>query len=298
MPEVADARPERAVRAERRRTLARVGLVVPALLFLAVFLVLPYANIVVMSLRVPGVGMPYGVGYTAGNYLRVFTDTYFLQILADTVMLGVVTTVICLLIGYPVAYHLARTQSRWKGVLYVFVLSPLLVGVVVRSFGWLILLSGNGVINQALVATGLFDRLALMNNRFGVTLALVHVFLPFMILPLIGNLQSIDPTLETAARSLGATRLQAFRRIVLPLSMPGIQAGSILVFVLTLSAYVTPVMLGGAQVRTMSVLVVQRLLDGFQWPLGAALALVLSLTGAVAVGLYVKFSGRLMRGVA
>lgn len=298
MRAAADPRPERAARAARRRYLARFGLVAPALLFLAVFLILPYVNIIVMSARVPGVGVPYGVGYTADNYLRVLTDAYFLQILADTVLLGVMTTLICLIIGYPVAYHLARTQSRWKGVLYVFVLSPLLVGVVVRSFGWLILLSGNGVINQALVGSGLFERMQLMNNRFGVTLALVHVFLPFMILPLVGNLQSIDPTLETAGRSLGATRFQVFRRIVLPLSMPGIQAGSILVFVLTLSAYVTPVMLGGAQVRTMSVLVVQRLIDGFQWPLGAALALVLSLTGALAVGLYMKLSGRFMRGVA
>ncbi len=299
MREVADSGPERAARAARRRYLARFGLVAPALLFLVIFLILPYINIIVMSMRTPGVGVPYGAGFTINNYLRVLTDSYFLQILADTVLLGVMTTVICLLLGYPVAYHLARTQSRWKGVLYVLVLSPLLVGVVVRSFGWLILLSGNGVVNQALVGSGIVERgLQLMNNRFGVTLALVHVFLPFMILPLIGNLQSIDPTLETAGRSLGATRFQVFRRIVLPLSMPGIQAGSILVFVLTLSAYVTPVMLGGAQVRTMSVLVVQRLIDGFQWPLGAALALVLSLTGALAVGLYIKGSGRFMRGVA
>lgn len=288
----------RARQLTRRRDLARLWLVIPALLFLAVFLILPYVNIVVMSLRVPGVGVPYGVGFTLGNFGRVLTDWYYLQVLADTVMLGVMTTAICLVLGYPVAYHLARSSSRWKGVLYVFVLSPLLVGVVVRSFGWLILLSGNGVVNQALVATGLFDRLPLMNNHFGVIVALVHVFLPFMILPLVGNLQSIDPTLESAGRSLGASRWQVFRRVTLPLSMPGIQAGSILVFVLTLSAYVTPVMLGGAQVRTMSVLVVQRLIDGFQWPLGAALALVLSVTGAAAVGLYLKLSGRYMRGVA
>jgi len=172
------------------------------------------------------------------------------------------------------------------------------VGVVVRSFGWLILLSNNGVINKALLDLHLVDSaLQLMNNRFGVTVALVHVFLPFMILPLVGTIGSIDPNLESAGRSLGATRLQVFRRIYLPLSWPGIQAGSILVFVLTLSAYVTPVMLGGAQLKTMSVLVVQNLIDNFQWPRGAALALILAACGAAAVALYARATRGLMRGI-
>ena len=136
-----------------------------------------------------------------------------------------------------------------------------------------------------------------MNNMFGVTIALVHVFLPFMILPLVGALQAVDPSLETAARSLGASRLTAFRRIVLPLSWPGIKSGTILVFVLALSAYVTPNMLGGAQVRTWSVLVVQALVDNFQWPHGAALALVLAGCGALTVTAYVQAGARLTRGV-
>jgi len=273
-------------------------LIAPALVLIGVFLVLPYLNIVVMSLREPAVGAPYGTGLTVGNYTRILGDGYFLGVLADTLLLGVTTTVICLLLGYPVAYHLARTNSRYQGVLYVLVLSPLLVGVVVRSFGWLILLSGNGVINRALIDLGMLETgLQLMNNRLGVTIALVHVFLPFMILPLIGVIQSIDPVLETAGQSLGASRLMVFRRLVLPLSWPGIQAGTILVFVLTLSAYVTPVMLGGAQMKTMSVLVVQSLIDNFQWPAGAALALVLAACGLVAVAVYAKLSGLLMKGV-
>jgi putative spermidine/putrescine transport system permease protein len=283
----------------RKAAWTRRALLAPAAIVLGVFLVIPYVNIIVMSFRVPTVGAPYAPGFTLNNYIRILTDSYFLGVLGDTLMLGLTTTLICLLLGYPLAYHLARSNSRWKSVLYVFVLSPLLVGVVVRSFGWLILLSGNGVVNQALVGSGLLERgLQLMNNKLGVTIALVHVFLPFMILPLIGNIQSIDPNLESAGRSLGASRAKVFWRIFLPLSLPGIQAGSILVFVLTLSAYVTPVMLGGAQVRTMTVLVVQQLVDVFQWPTGAALALVLSLSGAVAVLLYTRFTGRLMRGVA
>lgn len=273
-------------------------LIAPALVLIGVFLVLPYLNIVVMSLRVPTVGAPYGEGFTLGNYTRVLSDPYFLGVLADTLSLGVTTTLICLLLGYPVAWHLARTTSRWQGVLYVLVLSPLLVGVVVRSFGWLILLSGNGVVNRTLIDLGLIETgIALMNNRLGVTIALVHVFLPFMILPLVGVIQSIDPVIETAGQSLGASRFTVFRRLILPLSWPGIQAGTILVFVLSLSAYVTPVMLGGAQMKTMSVLVVQSLIDNFQWPTGAALALVLTGCGIVAVVLYARLSQRWTRSV-
>jgi putative spermidine/putrescine transport system permease protein len=273
-------------------------LIAPALVLIGVFLVLPYLNIIGMSLRPTAVGAPYGAGFTLANYANALGDGYILGVLADTLLLGVTTVPICLLLGYPVAYHLARTRSRWGSLLYVLVLSPLLVGVVVRSFGWLILLSGNGVINRTLIDLGLIETgLQLMNNRLGVTIALVHVFLPFMILPLVGVIQSIDPTLEEAARSLGASRLKVFWRLVLPMSWPGIQAGTILVFVLTLSAYVTPVMLGGAQVKTMSVLVVQNLIDNFQWPAGAALALVLSACGMVAVWLYARLTGRFMKGL-
>jgi putative spermidine/putrescine transport system permease protein len=273
-------------------------LIVPALVLIGVFLLLPYLNIVSMSLRPPAVGAPYGPGFTLGNYATQLTDSYLLGVLGDTLLLGLTTVPICLLLGYPVAFHLARTKSRWGSLLYVLVLSPLLVGVVVRSFGWLILLSGNGVINRTLIDIGLIETgLQLMNNRLGVTIALVHVFLPFMILPLVGVIQAIDPTLEQAARSLGASRLKVFWRLILPLSWPGIQAGTILVFVLTLSAYVTPVMLGGAQVKTMSVLVVQNLIDNFQWPVGAAQALVLAFCGMAAVFVYARISGLFTKGI-
>ena len=284
--------------ADARRTARPLWLILPAAAIVAVFLLLPYLNIIVMSLRPRATGAAHGPGFTLDNYSRVLTDDYFLGVLGQSLSLAFMTTAICLIIGYPVAYHLARSTSRWKGLLYVLVLSPLLVGVVVRTFGWLILLSRGGVINRALQDAGLIDApLTLMNNMFGVTLALVHVFLPFMILPLTGALQAIDPSLEAAARSLGASRFTAFRRIVLPLSWPGIKSGTVLVFVLALSAYVTPNMLGGAQVRTWSVLVVQALIDNFQWPHGAALALILAVCGALAAFAYVHTGARLAQGV-
>jgi putative spermidine/putrescine transport system permease protein len=137
-----------------------------------------------------------------------------------------------------------------------------------------------------------------MYNTFGVGLGLVHIFLPFMILPLLGAIQSIDPALEEAAQSLGASRTKTMTRVVFPLSLPGVQAGTVLVFVLTISSYVIPILLGGLNVMIMSTLVVQQLIDAMLWPFGAALAFILSVTGAAAVYFYLKFTSRFMKGIA
>ncbi|MQB40758.1 ABC transporter permease [Rhizobium sp. ICMP 5592] len=275
----------------RARSLKPFALIAPAVLLLGIFLVLPYINIVVMSLRNPGSGTPYAPGFTLSNYLRLFADSFYLEQTANTLMIGFITTFICLVLGFPVAWQLAKTQMRFRGLAYGLVLSPLLVGIVIRSYGWTILLGNNGMINRTLIGFGLIDRpLALMYNSLGIVIALVHVFLPFMILPLMSALQGIDPSIEAAARSLGAGRITAFRRIVLPLAMPGIQAGCILVFVLSLSAYVTPSLIGGLRVKTMAVSVVDALIDTFQWPFGSAMALMLSLTGAMVVMLFARLT--------
>ncbi|MCJ9721290.1 ABC transporter permease [Agrobacterium sp. SHOUNA12C] len=275
----------------RAKSLKPFALIAPAVLLLGVFLVLPYINIVVMSLRNPGSGTPYAPGFTLSNYLRLFADSFYLEQTANTLMIGFITTSVCLVLGFPVAWQLAKTQMRFRGLAYGLVLSPLLVGIVIRSYGWTILLGNNGMINRTLIGFGLIDRpLALMYNSLGIVIALVHVFLPFMILPLMSALQGIDPSIEAAARSLGAGRITAFRRIVLPLAMPGIQAGCILVFVLSLSAYVTPSLIGGLRVKTMAVSVVDALIDTFQWPFGSAMALMLSLTGAMMVLLFARLT--------
>lgn len=276
----------------------QVILLAPSVLFLFCFLVLPYVNIAVMSFRNPARIGAYSPGFTFDNYVRVVTDSYYLGILGQTIFIGLVTAFICLLLALPIAYNLARGNPRWTGILYTLVLSPLLVGVVVRSFGWLILLSGNGVINRFLQDIGFTSSpLKLMNNEFGVIVGLVHVFLPMMILPLFSSFQAINPSLELAGRSLGASRWTAFRRIALPMCMPGIQAGTILVFVLSVSAYVTPMMLGGSAVRTMPVLIVQQLIDNFKWPFGAALALVMAFSVTAVIVIYIKLTAPLMRGL-
>ena len=259
-------------------------LILPAALVLLVFLVVPYLNIVLMSLRVPGSGVPYAPGWTLGNYAKFFSDRFYLEQLANTLWIGVATTLACLLVGYPVAVQLARGTGAMRGLRYGIVLAPLLVGIVIRSYGWTILLGNNGVINRTLLGWGLIEGpLPLMYNGLGIIIALTHVLLPFLILPIMGAVQGIDPQLELAARSLGAGRNTAFRRVVLPMSLPGVQSGCTLVFILAISAYVTPALIGGLRVKTAAVSVVDALIDGFQWPFGSAMALILAVVGGLCV---------------
>ena len=266
-------------------------LILPAALVLLVFLVVPYFNIVLMSVRMPGSGVPYAPGWTFGNFAKFFADPFYLEQLGNTLWIGAVTTFACLLIGYPVALQLARGAGALRGLRYGIVLTPLLVGIVIRSYGWTILLGNNGVINRSLVGWGLIEApLPLMYNGLGIIIALTHVLLPFMILPIMGAIQGIDPALELAARSLGAGRNTSFRRVVLPLSLPGIQAGSILVFVLAISAYVTPALIGGLRVKTAAVSVVDALIDSFQWPFGSAMALILAVIGGGCVVLFARLT--------
>lgn len=268
----------------------------PAALLLIVFFVLPYFSIATMSLREGSTSAIHGEGWTFQHYSNALGDAYILTILLRTIAIGAIVTLLALILGYPIAYHLAYSRSRWTSVLYVCVLSPLLVGLVVRTFAWMIILSNNGVANQTLIALGVIDfPLHLLNTPQGVVIALTHVFLPFVILPLLGNLQAIGPDLAMASRSLGASRLRTFLTVTLPLSLPGIQAGTILVFVLSISAYVTPALLGGVSGRTMSVLVVQYLIDNFRWPAGAALALILAVVALLAVVGYLRLTARAMR---
>lgn len=269
----------------------------PALLLVSLLVVVPYINIGIMSFRVPSTTAPYAPGFTIANYVRVLGDSLYLSLLAETLLFAAITTVICVVLAFPVAFHLARTTSRWRGLLYAGVLSPLLTGVVIRCFGWIVLLSNNGLVNQALGTLGL-GPFQLMYNATGVTVALVHVFLPFMILPLMNAVQSVDPHLEEAARTLGASRIRVFRRVVLPLIIPGLQSGIILVFVLAASAYVIPMLLGGGRVQTLPTVMVQQLMGSLLWPFGAALALTLSLAVLASVCAFAAFGRRRMRGLA
>ncbi|QOL79904.1 ABC transporter permease [Pseudooceanicola spongiae] len=266
-------------------------LIVPTAALIFFFVILPYVTVLLMSFRAPADGQPYGQGFSLEGYQQFFSQPYYALSLPSSLALGMATTFVCLVLGYPIALHIATASRRWRGLLYGIVLSPLLVGIVVRSYGWTILLGNSGVINSSLRNLGLIDRpLPLMYNNFGVILALAHVFLPFMVLPLLSSLQSIDPAIAQAARSLGARRFTIFRRVTFPVSMPGVQAGCILVFVLAISSYVTPSLVGGMRVKTTTLLVIDALIDQYQWPFGSAMALILAVTAGIVVLIFARLT--------
>lgn len=264
----------------------------PALLLLLVVFVLPVGMMVPMSFRpyVPLVGITDG--FTARYYTRLLTDSYYLEIIGRTLALGFTVTLSTLVIGYPVAFFLARTPSRWRSWLTILVVFPLMLNLVVRTFGWIALLAQNGLVNQALRALGVVDSpVKLLFNFAGLLIAMTHIFLPFMVLVLIGAIQNIPRDVEDAARVLGASWASTFCRVTLPLSVPGILSGSILVFVLSISALVTPRLLGGPTYQVMSTLIYDEFLQRLNWPAGSAQALLLTLM----VLALVYLSGRLAR---
>jgi putative spermidine/putrescine transport system permease protein len=267
-------------------------LLAPALGLLLVGFLAPVALMVPTSVRpyVPLVGITGG--FTASHYLKLLTDSYYLEIIGRTLALGVMVTLLTLVIGYPVALFLARSTSRWRSWLTILVVFPLLLNLVVRTFGWIALLAQNGLVNQALQAVGIVETpVKLLFNFAGLLIGLTHIFLPFMILVLIGAIQNIPRDVEDAARVLGASWAATFVRVTLPLSAPGILSGGILVFVLTISALVTPRLLGGPTYRVMSTLIYDEFLQRLNWPAGSAQALGLT---AIVLAL-ILLSGRLAR---
>ncbi len=269
-------------------------LLAPALLLLLVGFAAPVGMLVPTSVRpyVPLVGIT--PGFTLRHYVRLLTDSYYLEIIGRTLALGLAVTVATLVIGYPVALFLARTRARGRGWLTLLVVFPLMLNLVVRTFGWIALLAQNGLVNQALQAIGLIDGpVKLLFNFTGLMIGLTHIFLPFMILVLIGAIQNIPRDVEDAARVLGASWGGAFLRVTLPLSAPGIVSGSILVFVLAISALVTPRLLGGPTYQVMSTLIYDEFLQRLNWPAGSAQSLLLTV---LVLGL-VYVSGRLAHRV-
>jgi putative spermidine/putrescine transport system permease protein len=259
------------------------GLLSPSLILLLVGFLGPVALMLPISFRpyVPGQGI--GDTFTLQHYVRFVTDYYYLEIFGRTILLGTTVTLLTLVIGYPLAYYLARTTSRWRSWLTILVVFPLLLNLVVRTFGWIALLANRGLVNEMLAGLGWIETpIRLMFNFTGLLIGLTHIFLPFMVLMLVGAIQTIDRSVEDAARVLGANWGSTFLRVTLPLSVPGILSGSILVFVLTISALVTPRLLGGPTYKVMSTLIYDQFLALLNWPAGSAMAVLLT---AMVIGL-------------
>lgn len=248
-------------------------LVLPLALYLVIFLVVPFINIIVLSFYTYSPTRIWVPELTSANYAAL-ADGTFLTVLLRTLRLGLVCTAICALLGYPVAYFLARAERRVAMVGLFLLVTPLMVSAVIRTFGWLVILGRRGLINSALTALEL-DRLPLLYNETAVVVGLVNVFLPFMVLPLMASIERINPALEEAARNLGATWFGMFRRVILPLSRPGLISGCLLVYSAAISAFVIPVLMGGARVRVVGRLIYDQLLISYQWPSASAIATLL-----------------------
>ncbi len=254
----------------------------PAVVVAGVFLVPPVLAILAGSVlqQKQALSLP-----SVANYTRFLGDPYYLRTLLFTLKLGFVTTLCALLLGYLIAFQLARSiRSRTLRRLgYLVVIAPLFTSSIVRSFGWMISLGNNGFVNRLLLDLGLVDApVRLIFNELGVVIGLTHILLPFMVLSIASVLQGIDHTLEEAAMDLGATRLVTFLTVTLPLSLPGVVAGSLIVFSLAMSAYVTPAVLSGGRLKVVPMLIYEQYVSVFDWGFGAAMAmLLLALTLAI-----------------
>lgn len=278
--------------AARRRRMDLLLYLAPVTLFYLAFLIVPYLLILRLSLfRFSSMRM-YVPEFTAANYVAVVTDPFYLALMARTVGLGLLVTVVSLVLGYPLALKIARSGPTMKSALIAITLSPLLINLVVRTYAWLVLLGDTGVVNRWLQGLGVVGGpLPLGGNMFSVVIGLVHISLPLMALSLIGVLERIDGALIDAADSLGASRGRILRRIILPLSLPGVGAGSLLVFSFAISAFVTPALLGGNRVSTISTLIYEKFTFSANWPVGATLVMVLLVINLGVVLLH----GRLFR---
>ncbi|MBK9713869.1 MAG: ABC transporter permease [Kouleothrix sp.] len=268
----------------------RLGaLLFPGLFWLTVFFALPLVVILLYSFLTPGPTGSVIWRFTLDNYVTLFTKDLYVNAYLRSLWMGVATTAICLLIGYPLGLFIVQRSARWRGVLLFLVLIPFWTNFLVRTFAWMIILSNNGVLNTLFQAVGL-PRQTLLNTTGAVLIGLIYGELPFMVLPIYASLDRFDFTLLEAASDLGANRTRAFLRIMLPLTMPGVAAGSVLVFIPTVGQFVVSDLLGGAKVDMLGNLL-QRLFTRSNppnWPLGSAMALIFMLVLTVAVIFYFR----------
>lgn len=264
-------------------------LALPAILWLGLFFLLPLILVVVLSFMTRGAGGRAVLPFTTAQYTRVF-DAFGI-VLQRTLVISFITTVICLIAGYPLAYFIARRKSSFGKQFALFlVILPFWTNFLIRTYAWRVILGREGLINGALMNAGIItEPLSLMQNEFAVILGLVYGFLPFMVLPIYASLSRFDFRFIEAAQDLGANDWKAFRRIMLPLTMPGVVAGCILVFIPAIGTYVTSDLLGGTRGLMIGNLIDSQYKGNGNMPLGAALSVVMMLCVVIALVFYVKF---------
>ncbi len=278
-------------RMRRSRSVQILSLLSPSAAWLLVFFLLPLVMVLLVSLgkRGPMGGVVYD--WNLDNYIR-FIDPIYFKIFIRSVWIATANTLLCLIFGYPFAYFIARRPKRWRNVLLLLVMVPFWTNFLVRTYAWMVILRDKGLINSLLTMAGIISEpLPLLFNQNAVILGLFYGYLPFMVLPLYASIEKLDFSLVEAAQDLGANSLTAFRRIVLPLTMPGIVAGAIITFIPSIGAYVTPDLLGGAKAMMIGNLLQQQFLEVRDWPFGSAVGFILMVTVLLATMVYFRKGG-------
>ncbi|WP_026573851.1 ABC transporter permease [Bacillus sp. UNC438CL73TsuS30] len=284
------AEPQHKPKVKKRRTwIAGLLLLVPILLFIFGFFVVPMLYILYLSFISTDSLNGADAAFSLQNYITLFSDHYYLSSMWLTVKISFYSVLVSLILGYPIALTMAKSSVKVRGYITLLIASPLLVSIVVRNFGWYLLLLPNGTINSLLMNLGLIHKpLNLLFSEIGVVIGLSNAYLPFMVLAIVTSLYNIDPSLEKAGAILGASPLRSFFSITLPLSLPGIVSGCVLVFSLSMSAYVTPSLMGGANVPMMPVVVYDQINNLLKWTFGSALSYVLLLITLLSVFIFTR----------
>jgi putative spermidine/putrescine transport system permease protein len=269
-----------AAREERGGRLSTATMLIgPATIFVTLSLLIPMAILFRYSLNQFAPGKLMVEALTLENYVLFFTDPYYTEALYRTLRIAAIVTVLCLALAIPLAYRLARTQSRFKNVLLILLVLPLFVGNAVRAAGWMTVFGNKGFLNVTLQSLGLTSEpIVFMYTEFAVIVGILAVNLPYVVLTLQSVIEGIDRNVEEAAFNLGAGPIQMARRVLLPLALPGLAAGAIFCFILCMNAYATPVLLGGPQFVMMGPLVYVQFAVKSNWPFGAAVSLILMMT--------------------
>jgi spermidine/putrescine transport system permease protein len=267
------------------------GLLAPVTFWLGLFFLVPLLLILIFSFGTSGVYGGITLGFNPGNYLKVF-DPLYLEIVGRTFVIAFLNTFLCLVLGYPLAYFIVFKGDRRKSILILLVMIPFWTSLLLRVYAWVVILGGNGIANRILQFLGITDGpINLIFTPQAVLMGMVYSYLPFMILPLYAALEKFDVSLKEAAQDLGATRWQTFWRVTFPLSMPGVIAGSILVFIPSAGEFVIPDLLGGARTVMVGNLIQQQFLAARDWAFGSALAMMLAALLVGAIMFYVRKVG-------
>ena len=273
-----------AVEKKSNRTLLLI-LLLPGLLALGVSFIAPMLWLLRASFSTSALGG--GDSWSLDKYSEILTDPFYWRVAGNTLTYGISVAAFAVVLSYPLALFLARTQSRWRGILTALAIAPLLTSGVVRTYGWMVILGDQGVINGTLQMLSLTQApLRLANNLTGATIAMIEIFMPYAILAMLSGFGRLNSQLEEAAAMLGANRLMVFLRIVLPLSLPGVLTAALLVFVLTISSFVTPRLMGGGRVFVLGTEIFSEATVTLNWPLAAALAVLLLILFSSVIVLY------------